>query len=168
MQDIFIYTRRFHNFVNLLNGEIRNKLIKINTKRYEIMTEIQKLTKISLLLNVLAGLIFAFLYLVIPDIYIYGLTQWPFNDPIYFRLFGGTLLVLGLVSLMAYFKKEWEEIKLLYELSVMWLLMVTIINIFELALLTLPAMALTNSIFVTILVAIYLILGIYCWMKQRG
>ena len=168
MQDIFIYTRRFHNFVNLLNGEIRNKLIKINTKRYEIMTEIQKLTKISLLLNVLAGLIFAFLYLVIPDIYIYGLTQWPFNDPIYFRLFGGTLLVLGLVSLMAYFKKEWEEIKLLYELSVMWLLMVTIINIFELALLPLPAMALTNSIFVTILVAIYLILGIYCWMKQRG
>ena len=168
MQDIFIYTRRFHNFVNLLNGEIRNKLIKINTKRYEIMTEIQKLTKISLLLNVLAGLIFAFLYLVIPDIYIYGLTQWPFNDPIYFRLFGGTLLVLGLVSLMAYFKKDWEEIKLLYELSVMWLLMVTIINIFELALLTLPAMALTNSIFVTILVAIYLILGIYCWMKQRG
>ncbi len=132
------------------------------------MTEIQKLTKISLLLNVLAGLIFAFLYLVIPDIYIYGLTQWPFNDPIYFRLFGGTLLVLGLVSFMAYFKKEWEEIKLLYELSVMWLLMVTIINIFELALLTLPAMALTNSIFVTILVAIYLILGIYCWMKQRG
>lgn len=168
MQDIFIYTRRFHNFVNLLNDEIRNKLIKIYTKRYEIMTEIQKLTKISLLLNVLAGLIFAFLYLVIPDIYIYGLTQWPFNDPIYFRLFGGTLLVLGLVSLMAYFKKEWEEIKLLYELSVMWLLMVTIINIFELALLTLPAMALTNSIFVTILVAIYLILGIYCWMKQRG
>ena len=132
------------------------------------MTEIQKLTKISLLLNVLAGLIFAFLYLVIPDIYIYGLTQWPFNDPIYFRLFGGTLLVLGLVSLMAYFKKDWEEIKLLYELSVMWLLMVTIINIFELALLPLPAMALTNSIFVTILVAIYLILGIYCWLKQRS
>ena len=132
------------------------------------MTEIQKLTKISLLLNVLAGLIFAFLYLVIPDIYIYGLTQWPFNDPIYFRLFGGTLLVLGLASLMAYFKKEWEEIKLLYELSVMWLLMVTIINIFELALLPLPAMALTNSIFVTILVAIYLILGIYCWLKQRS
>ena len=132
------------------------------------MTEIQKVTKISLLLDVLAGFIFAFLYLVIPDIYIYDLTQWPFNDPIYFRLFGGTLLVLGLASLMAYFKKEWEEIKLLYELSVMWLLMVTIINIFELALLPLPAMALTNTLVNTILVAVYLILGIYCWMKQRG
>ncbi len=167
MQDIFIYTRRFHNFVNLLNGEIRNKLIKINTKRYEIMTEIQKLTKISLLLNVLAGFIFAFLYLVIPDIYIYGLTQWPFNDPIYFRLFGGTLLVLGFASVMAYFKKEWEEIKLFFELALMWLLMVTIINIFELALLPLPVMSLTNTVVNTILVLAYLILGIYCWMKQK-
>ena len=132
------------------------------------MSEIQKLTKISLLLDALAGFVFAFLYLVIPDIYIYGLTQWPFNDPIYFRLFGGTLLVLGLASLMAYFKKEWEEVKLLYELALMWLLMTTIINIFELALVSLPAMALTNTIVVSILVAAYLILGIYCWMKQRS
>ena len=132
------------------------------------MTEIQKLTKISLLLDVLAGFLFAFLYLVIPDIFIYGLTQWPFNDPIYFRLFGGTLLVLGLASLMAYFKKEWEEIKLLYELALMWLVMVIIINIFELALLTLPAMSLMNTVVNTILLVIYLILGIYCWMKQKS
>ena len=132
------------------------------------MTEIQKLTKISLLLDVLASFIFAFLYLVIPDIYIYDLTQWPFNDPIYFRLFGGTLLVLGLASLMAYFKKEWEEVKLLYELALMWLGMVTIINIFELVMLPLPVMSLTNTLVNTILVAVYLILGIYCWMKQRG
>ncbi len=132
------------------------------------MTEIQKLTKISLLLDVLAGFIFAFLYLVIPDIYIYDLTQWPFNDPIYFRLFGGTLLVLGLASLIAYFKKEWEEIKLLYELALMWLLMVIIINIFELVMLPLPVMSLTNTVVNTILVTIYLILGIYCWVKQRS
>jgi len=132
------------------------------------VTEIQKLTKISLLLDVLAGFIFAFLYLVIPDIYIYDLTQWPFNDPIYFRLFGGTLLVLGLASLIAYFKKEWEEIKLLYELALMWLLMVIIINIFELVMLPLPVMSLTNTVVNTILVTIYLILGIYCWMKQRS
>ena len=160
--------RRFYNFVNLLNGEIRNKLIKINTKRYDIMTEIQKLTKISLLLDVLAGFIFAFLYLVIPDIYIYDLTQWPFNDPIYFRLFGGTLLVLGLASLMAYFKKEWEEIKLFFELALMWLLMVLIINFWQLVFLTLPAMAFTNVIVDTIIVIFYLVLGIYCWMKQKG
>ena len=132
------------------------------------MTEIQKLTKISLLLYALAGFIFAFLYLVIPDIFIYDLTQWPFNDPIYFRLFGVTLLVLGLASLLAYFKKEWEQIKLFFELALMWLLMVTIINFFELTMLSLPVIALANTIVDTILVAIYLILGIYCCMKQRG
>ncbi len=132
------------------------------------MTEIQKLTKISLLLYALAGFIFAFLYLVIPDIFIYDLTQWPFNDPIYFRLFGGTLLILGLASLLAYFKKEWEEIKLFFELALMWLLMVTIINFFELTMISLPVIALTSTIVDTILVAILLILGIYCYMKQRG
>jgi hypothetical protein len=132
------------------------------------MTEIQKLTKISLLLDVLAGFIFAFLYLVIPEIYIYGLTQWPFNDPIYFRMFGGTLLVLGIASLMAYFKKEWEEVKLLYELALMWITIVLIINIVELVLLPLPVMSITNTIVNSILLVIYLILGIYCWMKQRS
>jgi len=132
------------------------------------MTEIQKLTKICLFLDVLAGFIFAFLYLVIPDIYVYDLTQWPFNDPMYFRLFGGTMLVLGIASLMAYFKKEWEEIKLFFELGLMWQLMVLILNIFELAMLPLPAMSLTNTIVNTFLVAFYLVLGIYCWMKQKG
>ena len=132
------------------------------------MTEIQKLTKISLLLDAIACFVFVFLYLVIPDIYIYGLVQWPFNDPIYFRIFGGTLLVLGLGSLMAYFKKEWEEIKLFFEVAMLWLLMILIINSFELALLPLPVMAFTNTLLTTILVAIYLVLGIYCWMKQRS
>ena len=132
------------------------------------MTEIQKLTKIFLLLDVLAGFIFAFLYLVIPDIYVYDLTQWPFNDPVYFRFFGGTMLVLGLISLMAYFKKEWEEVKLFFELALMWLVMVLIINSLELAILSLPGIAFTNTVVNTIIVIIYLVLGIYCWVKQKG
>ena len=132
------------------------------------MTEIQKFTKITLLIYAVGGFIFAFLYLVIPDIYIYGLTQWPFNDPVYFRMFGGTLLVLGLFALMAYFKKEWEEVKILFELALMWLIMVLIINILELALLSLPAMTFTNTIVNTIIVAIFSILGIYCCIKQKG
>ncbi|MBY9018121.1 MAG: hypothetical protein KGD66_04740 [Candidatus Lokiarchaeota archaeon] len=132
------------------------------------MTEIQKLTKITLLLDALAGFIFAFLYLVIPDIFIYGLTQWPFNDPVYFRYFGGTLLLLGLVSLIAYFKKEWEEVRLFFEFALLFILMIVIMSSLELALLTLPVIAFMNSLFSTILVIIYLVLGIYCWMKQRG
>lgn len=132
------------------------------------MTEIQKLTKITLLLDALAGFIFAFLYLVIPDIFIYGLTQWPFNDPVYFRYFGGTLLLLGLVSLIAYFKKEWEEVKLFFEFALLFILMIVIMSSLELALLTLPVITFMNSLFSTILVIIYLVLGTYCWMKQRG
>ena len=132
------------------------------------MSEIQKFTKITLILYALGGFIFAFLYLVIPDIYIYDLTQWPFDDPVYFRFFGGTLLVLGLFALLAYFKKEWEEIKMVFELALMWLLMVLIINFLELALLSVPAIAFMNTMINTIIVTIYFVLGIYCWMKQKG
>ena len=132
------------------------------------MTEIQNLTKISLILDVIACFVFAFLYLVISDIYIYDLVQWPFDDPIYFRLFGGTLLVLGLASLLAYFKKEWEEIKLFFELALMWLLMVLVFNIFELALLSMPAMSFTSVLVDTIIVIIFFSFGLYCWIKQRG
>ena len=132
------------------------------------MTEIQKLTKIFLLMVALAGFIFAFLYLVIPDIYVYDLTQWPFNDPVYFRFFGGTMLILGLISLMAYYKKEWEEVKLFFELALMWLVMVLIINSLELAILALPGIAFTNTLVNTFIVITYLVLGIYCYMKQRG
>ncbi|MFX0059372.1 MAG: hypothetical protein ACFE85_06890 [Candidatus Hodarchaeota archaeon] len=134
------------------------------------MTEILKLTKYSLLLYTLGGLVFAILYLFVTDIYLYDLTAWPFVDPYYPRAFGGTLLILAIFSLLMYFKKEWEHIKLVYELALLWLIMVLVLNILELALLisALPILAITNTIINTIIVVVFLAIGLYCYMKQRG
>ena len=133
------------------------------------MTEILKITKYSLLLYTLGGLVFAILYLFITDIYLYDLVAWPFVDPYYPRAFGGTLLILAIFSLLAYFKKEWEHIKLVYELALIWLIMVLIMNILELALLSsvLPVLALTSTIINTIIVVVFLAIGLYCCMKQK-
>lgn len=133
------------------------------------MTEVLKITKYSLLLYFVGGLVFAILYLFITDIYLYDLTAWPFVDPYYPRAFGGTLLILAIFSLLMYFKKEWEHIKLVYELALLWLIMVLIMNILELALLSsvLPVLALTSTIINTIIVVVFLAIGLYCCMKQK-
>jgi len=134
------------------------------------VTEIQKITKYSLLLYAIGGFIFAFLYLAITDIFLYDLTDWPFNDPFYPRAFGGTLLVLGIVALLGYFKKEWEHLKLTYELSLMWLAIILILNILELAIPNpaYSAIAMGNTVFNTVILAVFLAIGIYCYIKQRG
>ena len=72
------------------------------------MTEIKKITKIALIWYGVAGILFAFVYLVLTDLYI-AIIQWPYNDPVMFWSLGGTLLILGIGYLMAFFRKEWEE-----------------------------------------------------------
>jgi hypothetical protein len=133
------------------------------------MTEILKITKYTLLLYTLGGLVFAILYLFITDIYLYDLAAWPFVDPYYPRAFGGTLLVLAIFAFIAYLQKDWEQIKLTFELSLAWLIMVLIMNILELALIgsVLPILAIISTIINTIIVIVFLAFGLACYLKQR-
>jgi len=131
------------------------------------MTEIKKITKIALLWYGVAGILFAFFYLVLTDLYV-TMIQWPYNDPVSFWSLGGTLLTIGIASLMASFKKEWEEIKLFFLFSMMWILYFIIMDIVSIALLGLPDMALMSQITNIILLTFNLVLGIFCIMKQRS
>ena len=131
------------------------------------MTEIKKITKIALIWYGIAGILFAFIYLVLPDLYV-TMIQYPYNDPIMFWSLGGTMLVLGVASLIASFKKEWEEIKLFFLFSMMWILYFIIMNIFTIVLLVLPDMTLMNQVMNIVLLTFNLVLGIFCWMKQRS
>ena len=131
------------------------------------MTEIKKITKIALLWYGVAGILFAFFYLVLTDLYL-TMIQWPYNDPVAFWSLGGTLLTIGIASFMASFKKEWEEIKLFFLFSMMWILYFIIMDIVSIALLSLPDMALMSQITNIILLTFNLVLGIFCIMKQRS
>ena len=131
------------------------------------MTEIKKITKIALLWYGVAGILFAFMYLVLTDLYV-AMILWPYNEPVMFWSLGGTLLIIGIASIMAFFKKEWEEIKLFFLFSMMWLLYFIIMNIFTIVLLGLPDMALMNQTMNIILLTFNIVLGIICWMKQRS
>ncbi len=132
------------------------------------MTEIKKITKITLLWYGVAGLLFAFMYLVISDFYFYTIVQWPYNDPVGFWISGGVMLVLGITALMAIFKKEWEEIKLFFLFSMMWLAYMIIMNIVAIVILSFPETPLMTMVTNIILLTFNLVLGIICWIKQKS
>ena len=131
------------------------------------MTEIKKITKIALLWYGVASVLFSFFYLVLTDLYV-AMIQWPYNDPVMFWSLGGTLLTMGIASLMAAIKKEWEEVKHFFLFSMIWLLYFIIMNIVTIAVLSLPEMALMNQVMNIVLLTFNLVLGIFCWMKQRS
>ena len=132
------------------------------------MSELQKITKYSLYVYTAGGLFFAFLYLVLTDIYIIVMSDWPYNDPYYPRAFGATLLVLAIAALLGSFKKEWEEVKLTHELSQMWIIVTLFLNIAELAFLSpvLSITAISNTIINTIILILFLVMGVYCYLQQ--
>lgn len=131
------------------------------------MTEIKKITKITLIWYGVAGILFAIIYLILTDFYIV-MIEWPYYDPVMFWSLGGTMLVLGIASFMAAFKKEWEEIKLFFLFTIMWLIYFIIMNIFTIALLGLPDMALMNQVMNVVLLTFNIVLAIISWIKQRS
>ena len=131
------------------------------------MVKIAKHLKIVLLINAIIGLIFAFLYLAFSYLYL-PFIQWPFYDPYYSWSFGGTLLVLSLFSLLAIKKTEWEQIKIVVELIIVWQLMILILNIISLILIPAPITSLISTWINNFIFIILIIANLYFYIKQEN
>ena len=131
------------------------------------MVKIAKHLKIVLLINAIIGLIFAFLYLAFSYLYL-PFIQWPFYDPYYSWSFGGTLLVLSLFSLLAIKKTEWEQIKIIVELIIVWQLMILILNIISLILIPAPITSLISTWINNFIFIILIIANLYFYIKQEN
>ncbi|MFX0021011.1 MAG: hypothetical protein ACFE9S_01700 [Candidatus Hermodarchaeota archaeon] len=75
------------------------------------MTEIKKLTKISLIIVAIIPFLFGVLLLFLFDL-TFNYEGW--TSPIHVRALGGVMLVTSLFAIIMLRKKEWEEIKLTY------------------------------------------------------
>ncbi|MFX1489041.1 MAG: hypothetical protein ACFFBI_07830 [Promethearchaeota archaeon] len=133
------------------------------------MTEIKKITKIALIWYTIAGFLFAFMFIVFTG-FTMNFMQWPYNDPIDFWFQGGTMLVMSITTLLALFIKEWERIKLFFFVSILWLIMVLILDIVAVA--VLPEFIFPEPPFFTMLTFIIiltfnLVIGLVSWMAQR-
>ena len=136
------------------------------------MTEIKKITKISILAYAIVCLCFAVLLIFFLDFWIVMVNMPTWLNQFHPRGFGGALLIVVLFALLVLFNKDWdwEKIKVAYMVLYSWLP----INIFlEVTLTaiyfpTLSIELISQIIMDVILMSSLLVLGIYSYMKQKG
>jgi len=80
----------------------------------------------------LISFIFAFFFLGIPEIYA-GWVNDAYSSAICWRQIGGTLLVIGIFSIIALMRKEWEQIRIFWEFGIAFLIMLMSIDLWVLA-----------------------------------
>ncbi len=93
------------------------------------MAEYGQLVRITFILHVIVGLVFGIGFLLVPDMLypIFGLT---FEDP-NARTFGAMILGLTMGSILALMTKEWEQVKILVEIELIWTLVGPIVMIYH-------------------------------------
>ncbi|MHA2037974.1 MAG: hypothetical protein ACW972_04670 [Promethearchaeota archaeon] len=130
------------------------------------MVEIAKNMKILLVINAIIGILIAFLYLVVPHAYLF-LVQWPFYDPYYSWIFGGTFLILSIFALLARKRKEWEQIKMIYEFIITWQLMILVLNIISLIFIPAPIISIVTTLGYNIVLIMLIATNLYYYNKAR-
>lgn len=132
------------------------------------MTEIQKITKISLLVYGIVCLLYGILALFFLDMMEPMLGPM---DPFQPRLFGGVLFVIAIFAFLIVFKKDWdwEHVKfgylVLYSLLLSTIIMEGAVTVLLYS--TLSAEGISMHIMDLIIMPVLLILGIYSYMKQK-
>jgi len=129
------------------------------------MTEIKKLTKIVLVVYAIIWFIFGTLLTFLYDM---ALNPEGWTNPYFPRMFGGINYVLSLFAILLLRKKEWEEIKLTFEIFIGILTSTLIIEVVVLATFgsTFGASQIQLGSSTIILESVLLTLGIVTYIKQ--
>lgn len=130
------------------------------------MAEISKELKIILIVDIIVAIYYGVLYLLIPEVY-YRMNDAPAFDLQMWRLFGGTIFILGICGIIALKRGDWEAVKPLMELVILWLIMVAVLDIiwiFSIA----ASPTYIRSITTTIIILIVLIsANIYLYQREK-
>lgn len=135
------------------------------------MTEIKKITKISILAYAIVCLIFAIMLIFFLDAWIAAVNMPTWLNQYHPRGFGGALLVVVFFALLVLLNKDWdwEKIQVAFVVMYAWLP----INITLEALMTViyaPTISnelLSQGIMDIIIMSVLLALGVYSYIKQR-
>lgn len=129
------------------------------------MTEIKKLTKIALIVDVIIWLIFGIILLFLFDLTL-NIEGW--TNPLHVRAFGGMCLVTAVFAILMLRKNEWEQIKFTYVYMLCMCITVFIVEASILAVLgsTFMAATISQMIFDLIIMSAKLALTIIAYVKQ--
>lgn len=131
------------------------------------MTEISKEMKIIVIINIIVGIIYGCLYFAVPDA-ISKYLDATYFDPHFMRLAGGTILVLTVSMILALIRGEWENVKPVLEVVMLWLIMTSIVIIIALVALPLSARQIPQFWFDAIICLILAgIDAFFCYREQK-
>ena len=130
------------------------------------MAEISKVTKIVLIIDIIASFIFMVLYLIIPDIYASLIDPLVF-DPYYWRAFGGTILSILIIALIVFKRGEWDQVKVVIEFAIIWLIIILSLNIWELIALTISPTYRETTVSNSILLGVLIILNVFIYYREE-
>ncbi len=131
------------------------------------MTEIKKITKISLIVVAIIPFLFGVMLVFLWDI-ILNTEGW--TNPLHPRAFGGLCFLGSIFAIVMLRKKEWEEIKLTYMFLYSWFIPVILVELVVAVIYgpTLLPQTISQLIIDQILMWTMLSLGIVSYIKQRS
>jgi hypothetical protein len=129
------------------------------------MVEASKEVKIVLSINAIVAIIYGFMYMIIPDI-TNKLNDTPYYNPHFYQLFGATCFALAIIALIVVKRGEWEGIKTILELGIIWLVLVLIVNLWSFAYMPYSATAIASQVFDIIIVIIIIIVDIWMYLRE--
>ena len=131
------------------------------------MTEIKKLTKITLVVEAIIWLMFGVLLLFLTDMLTVDLTGW--TNPLHPRAFGAICLISAFFAVIMLRKKEWEEIKMTFAYFSCLILSTIILEILITAVYssTLSAAVISQVLLDVILMCSMLALSVISYYKQE-
>ncbi|MHA1191485.1 MAG: hypothetical protein ACTSP9_04220 [Promethearchaeota archaeon] len=131
------------------------------------MTEIKKMTKITLVVYAIVNFLFGILLVFLNDLILAPLTGW--TNPLSPRNIGGIFLLSAIFAVIILRKKEWEEIKLIYTFMFSFFIVTIPIELILLIVLgsTYSAAYFSQSIMDIIIMSILFILGVFSYIKQE-
>ena len=133
------------------------------------MTEIKKITKISIAAYAIVCLIFALMLLFFLDAWIALVNMPTWLNEFHPRGFGGALLVVVVFAILVFVNKswDWEKIKVAFIVMYAWLPINMIIEAILILITPISNELLSQGVMDLIIEGILLALGIYSYIKQE-
>lgn len=83
------------------------------------------------LVHMIIGGIFGLIFLLIPDIW-GNLIGWPVNESVIYRLFAAAIWGFTASSWFAYKEKAWENVKIIVQMEIVWLVLGALVTLWGL------------------------------------
>jgi len=131
------------------------------------MAELSKETKLVCMINIIIAFIYAFLFLVIPEAY-RQMSDSPelIYSPITWRQLGASILILGIGGVLTFKRDDWDKAKLFWEISIIWLTLMLIINIWGMIAYPGSATAVANNVVAVIVLIVLILLNIWVYYRE--